>query len=310
MSSPLQNLIDISFGSNYSYEGDFRVDDNVLAHFPPGTKVLMARRYATSAWTVTAHLHLALPTGSEEEYFLKSAPLALGGQMMQGEFHALAELYKWAPDFVPKPHSWGRYAHPPDLEAYFLLLEYIDMTSEAMPDPVELCSKLARLHRDSASPTGQFGFAVTTCQNLYPQDVRWESNWTTFYTRLIKHVMNMDFQINGYWAELDKAEQRVVEHVIPRLLDALVQDGRTIKPSLIHADLWEGNTGVSLENGNLYTYDAAAFYAHNELDVSDWRGYCKLPTYPTILRTSHVNDEKLLDRMWFPSTMRGLLTNI
>lgn len=274
MSSPLQNLIDISFGANYPYEGDFRVDDNVLAKFPKGTKTLMARRYATSAWTVTAHLHLELPDGSEEEYFLKSAPLAAGGQMMEGEFHATSEMYKWAPDFVPRPHSWGRYALQ-DFEAYFLLLEYIEITSEAMPDPVQLCSKLARLHRQSQSPTGQFGFPMTTCQNLYPQNVSWESNWTVFYTTLITHVMAMDFQINGYWKELDKVEQRVVEHVIPRLLDALVQDGRTIKPSLIHADLWEGNTGVSLENGNIYIYDSAAFYAHNELDVSDWRGYCK-----------------------------------
>lgn len=274
MNNPLQGLIDISFGTNYSYEGDFRVDDNVLAKFPNGTRVVMARRYATSAWTVTAHLHLELPDGSEQEYFLKSAPLERGCQMMQGEFHAISEFYKVAPDFVPKPHSWGKYALE-DSEAYFLLLEYIEMTNATMPDPVQLCSKLARVHRDSQSPTGQFGFPVTTCQNLYPQNVGWESNWTTFYTALIKHVMAMDFQTNGYWEDLDKAEQRIVEHVIPRLLDALVQDGRSIKPSLIHADLWEGNTGISLENGNVYTYDSAGFYAHNELDVSDWRGYCK-----------------------------------
>lgn len=68
-------------------------------------------------------------------------------------------------------------------------------------------------------------------------------------------------------------EQRVLKSVVPRLLDALVQDGRTLKPSLIHADLWEGNTGTSLENGNVYIYDSAGFYAHNELDVADWRGY-------------------------------------
>lgn len=274
MSNPLQTLIDISSGTKFPYEGDFRVDDNVLAEFPPGTQVVMARRYATSAWTVTAHLHMELPDGSEQEFLLKSAPLALGGQMMQGEFHAISEFYKFAPDFVPRPHSWGRYALE-DFEAYFLLLEYIEMTTEAMPDPVELCSKLARVHRESQSPTGQFGFPVTTCQNVYTQNVGWDGNWTRFYTNLIKHVISLDFQINGYWEELDKVEQRVTEQVIPRLLDALVQDDRTIKPSLIHANLWEGNTGISLDNGNVYIYDTPAFYAHNELDVSDWRGYCK-----------------------------------
>lgn len=105
MSDSLQNLIDISFGTDCPYEGDFRVDDNVWGKFTNGTKMIMARRYATSAWTVTAHLHLALPDGSEDDFFLKSAPSALGGQMLQHEFHAIAEFYKFAPDFVPKPHS-------------------------------------------------------------------------------------------------------------------------------------------------------------------------------------------------------------
>lgn len=286
MSSPLQRLADLSFGTNSPYEGDFRVDDNVLGQFPPGTKVLSARRYATSAWTVTARLRLALPDGLEAskqlDLFLKSAPLARGAQMMRGEFHAMAAFYEVAPDFVPKPHAWGRYALDGELEAYFLLLEFVDFETTttdqqeaAMPDPFRLCSQLARVHRKSQSPTGQFGFPVTTCQNLYPQSVGWDGNWTRFYAVLVKHVMATDFQVNGHWEELDKVEQRVVARVVPRLLDALVQDGRTIKPSLIHADLWEGNTGTSSKNGNVYTYDPAAFYAHNELDVSDWRGYCK-----------------------------------
>lgn len=270
--NPLQTLIDRSFGANFSYQGDFRVDENVLAKFPSGTKVVMANRYATSSWTVTARIHLEMPDGSEEIYFLKSAPLALGGTMMQGEFHVMSEFHKFAPDFVPKPQSWGRYSFR-DFEAYFLILEYLDMATDTMPDPTELCSKLARVHRQSKSPTGQFGFAVTTCQNLYPQDVGWESNWTTFYQKLFQHAMKLDFETNGYWEELDRVEQRVLKSVVPRLLDALVQDGRTLKPSLIHADLWEGNTGTSLENGNVYIYDSAGFYAHNELDVADWRGY-------------------------------------
>lgn len=270
--NPLQALIDRSFGTGFPYQGDFRVDENVLAKFPSGTTVIMANRYATSSWTVTARIHLEMPDGSEEIYFLKSAPLALGGQMMQGEFHVMSEFHKFSPEFVPKPQSWGRYSSQ-NFEAYFLILQYLDMTSDTMPDPTELCSKLARVHRDSRSPTGQFGFAVTTFQNLYPQDVGWESNWTTFYQKLFQHAMKLDFETNEYWEELDRVEQRILKSVVPRLLDALVQDGRTLKPSLIHADLWEGNTGTSLENGNVYIYDSAGFYAHNELDVADWRGY-------------------------------------
>lgn len=68
-------------------------------------------------------------------------------------------------------------------------------------------------------------------------------------------------------------EQRVLKSVVPCLLDALVKDGRTLEPSLIHAHLREGNIGTSVENGSVYIYDSAGFYGHNELDAADWCGY-------------------------------------
>jgi protein-ribulosamine 3-kinase len=40
---------------------------------------------------------------------------------------------------------------------------------------------------------------------------------------------------------------------------------------LIHADLWEGNTGTSYEIGDIYVFDSAAFCAHNEMEIGDWR---------------------------------------
>ncbi|KAH9906959.1 Fructosamine/Ketosamine-3-kinase [Xylariomycetidae sp. FL2044] len=191
--------------------------------------------------------------------------------MMEGEFNAMSELYKWAPEMVPKPHSWGKYALN-DQESYFFLSEYIDM-SDRMPDPNRLCAGIANLHRDSHSPNGEFGFHITTCQGRVPQDVSWEKNWTVFFTKLLRHVMKMDFELNGRWEELDQVENRLIDHVVPRLLDALVEDGRQIKPSLIHADLWEGNTGTAFSNGAVYVFDCAAFYAHSEMEVGDWRCY-------------------------------------
>lgn len=40
-----------------------------------------------------------------------------------------------------------------------------------------------------------------------------------------------------------------------------------------HADLWEGNCGIDLGSGNVYIFDSAAFYAHDEMEVGDWRCY-------------------------------------
>ena len=260
---------DLIAASGRAIAGDFPLDENVVAKFPAGTKVLSANRFGTSAWTSTARIHVELQEGSQTRFFLKCATEDKGRVLMEGEFNAMSELYKTMPSFVPKPHSWGKF-HGENPETYFFLSQYIEM-SDRVPDPDQLCSKLARLHRSSVSPTGQFGFHVTTCQGRVPQAVSWESSWTTFFTKLLKHVIDLDFETNGYWEELDRLERRILLHVIPRLIGVLEQDGRSVKPVLIHADLWEGNTGTCYETGNIYIFDSGAFYAHNEMEIGDWR---------------------------------------
>jgi protein-ribulosamine 3-kinase len=63
--------------------------------------------------------------------------------------------------------------------------------------------------------------------------------------KLLQRVIDLDFKTNGYREEFDKLEKRIFSHIIPRLLGNLERDGRTVKPCLIYADLWEGNTGTS-----------------------------------------------------------------
>ncbi|KAI0389417.1 Fructosamine kinase-domain-containing protein [Xylariaceae sp. FL0594] len=219
--------------------------------------MLSARKFKESAWTLTARLHLQLPDGSQDQHiFLKAAPGSHDRTLMEGEYNAMSELYKWAPDM--------------DISVYFFLSEFIDM-EEVMPDPERLCARLAQLHRESTSPNGEFGFHITTCQGRIPQSVSWEKTWTALFTRLLLHVIKLDFTHNGPWDDLEKLETRLLSHVVPKLLRVLETEGRTLKPSLIHADLWEGNTGRCTKTGRPYIFDAAAFYAHNEMEVGNWR---------------------------------------
>lgn len=74
-------------------------------------------------------------------------------------------------------------------------------------------------------------------------------------------------QENGPWAELDKISSLVITDVIPQLLGPLESDGRFVKPSLIHGDLWDGNIGTDYETGDVYIFDAGAYYAHNEMEL-------------------------------------------
>ena len=269
MNEAFHNLLDKSRPGMLSIPGDFPLGENVLSHFPCGTRVLSAYRSGTSTWMGTARISVELPSGAHTQFFLKCATEDRGRVMMEGEYNAMSELYKTMPSFVPKPIAWGRY-HCGNPDTYYFLSDFIEM-SEHMPEPNQLCSKMAQLHQDSISPTGKFGMHVTTCQGRTPQAVNWESSWTAFFSNLLRYVTKIDSEVNGYWQELDCLEERILNRVIPRLIGSLERDGRSVKPCLIHADLWEGNIGTSNETGDIYIFDSGAFYAHNETEIGDWR---------------------------------------
>ncbi|KAJ1710509.1 hypothetical protein NYO67_7361 [Aspergillus flavus] len=253
----------------------FRKDDSfagfkdIVAEFPPRSRLISARPLGISTWTNTTRLSVEHPDGKEKVYFLKCAQSEDGRVLVQGEFNSMSEIYATAPGFVPKPYTWGT-CYLDDTEAYFFISEFIDFSGR-LPEPDRLWGKLADLHQTSVSPTGKFGFHVTTCQGRTAQSVPWERSWTVFFSKLLAHVVSLDAKTNGPWGNFEILARRCVEAVIPRLIGALERDGRKVKPCLIHGDLWEGNTGTSLETGDIYVFDSAAFYVHNEMETGNWR---------------------------------------
>ena len=188
---------------------------------------------------------------------------------MEGEFNAMTALYEAMPTFVPTPHAWGKFDLPSP-QTYFFLCDFVDMNNK-LPNPSQFASRLAELHRNSKSPNGKFGFHIPTCHGRFPQCVEWNSSWTSFFTKLLDDVLHKDLQTNGPWPALEKVSQRILSHVLPRLIGGLEADGRFVKPSLIHGDLWEGNIGTEFETGNIFIFDAGAYYAHNEMEIGMWR---------------------------------------
>lgn len=251
--------------------------------------MLQADSFGASAWTVTARINVETAEGASKRFFLKVSlyyrmrppfhPLFLkfskcatedaGRIMMEGEYNAMCELYKTMPSFVPQPHTWGKFGISTP-ETYFFLCDFIDMNNK-LPDPARFCSRLKELHCTSESPTGKFGFHISTCHGRFPQRVDWDNKWTSFFCKLLEDVLQRDIRNNGRWPALEKVSQRVMTHVLPRLLGVLEADGRSIKPSLIHGDLWEGNIGTNVETGEIYIFDAGAYYAHHEMEIGMWR---------------------------------------
>jgi fructosamine-3-kinase len=210
-----------------------------------------------------------LKDGAPQSFFIKVLSKKTGMNMTKGEFHSMSAIYGVIPEFVPKPIACGTYETIPD--THFFLCEFREMT-EDMPDPDEFASGLSKMHQKSVSPTGNFGFHITTYAGNLPQYVAWEDSWETFFAKSMRKALDLEIAVKGTSDELEVLSQALFEKVIPRLLRPLESDGRTVKPSLVHGDLWYANAGIDVENDQPLVFDACCFFAHNE---------CAFPEFPT-----------------------------
>lgn len=196
----------------------------------------------------------------------------LGHVMVEGEFESLRAIHAACPGLVPYPYGWGKFRDQelssPD--TYFLLAEFLEVGTQP-PDAENFTARIAELHKSSVSPTGKFGFHVTTCHAKLPQVTDWEESWAVLYKRQLGHMIKMDVDKNGDWPEFSRICNLVLDKVIPRLLEPLQSDGRSIKPCLVHGDLWDENTATNTDTGEPFIFDAGSFYAHNEYEIGNWR---------------------------------------
>ncbi|KAL1879046.1 hypothetical protein Plec18167_004343 [Paecilomyces lecythidis] len=143
-----------------------------------------------------------------------------------------------------------------------------------MPDPRDFSAQLAILHQRSISPNGNFGFHVPTYSGNLAQATDWEESWEVFFSKSLKKALELEIQAKGHDPEFDVLGPAIFDKVIPRLLRPLESDGRSVKPSLIHGDLWYANSGIFVQTGKPVVFDACCFYAHNEYEFGQWRPTC------------------------------------
>ena len=145
-------------------------------------------------------------------------------------------------------------------ETHFLLAEFRNV-GEQPPDPIKFTARLAELHRISKSPTGKFGFHTTTCHAFLTQITDcWEDSWSRLFQRQLLHMVTLDQERNGMWDEFKAVCDLTLEKVVPRLLEPLQSEGRSIKPCLIHGDLWDENTATDMDTGEPFVFDAGSMY--------------------------------------------------
>ena len=189
---------------------------------------------------------------------------AKGRAQAIGEYESTKALHAVIPQNVPRPYALGVLSTDPS--KHFLIVEFKDMLEET-PPVAELASVMANLHTNSASPTGKFGFTVPTSQSLQLENT-WTDTWEEFFTRAFRGTVKLEQEIQGVNEELQHLAEEVCEKVIPRLLRPMESDGRRIKPSLVHGDLWHGNLGIDVMTDQVILYDCCAFYGHHECECS------------------------------------------
>jgi protein-ribulosamine 3-kinase len=144
----------------------------------------------------------------------------------------------------------------------------MDMTDE-LPDLYNFPAKLAKLHENSVSPTGQYGFGTPTCLGVgRPHYHKWTDTWEEFYLNFFLDVADYEQEVQGPDEEMAELVKAIAEKVIPRLCRPLETGGRSIKPRLIHGDLWDGNASVVIETGLPVIFDACSMYTHNECKLN------------------------------------------
>lgn len=141
---------------------------------------------------------------------------------------------------------------------------------EEMPPVAEFATIVAQLHNKSVSPNHKFGFAVPTSQSLQLTNA-WCDSWEEFYTRAFLGTVTLEQEIHGFNEEMHRLAQETCRKVIPRLLRPMEIDGRSLKPTLVHGDLWHGNVGINVTNDQVVLYDCCAFYGHHEYDLGMFR---------------------------------------
>lgn len=175
--------------------------------------------------------------------------------MVNGEFESMSAIHSLLPDFAPEPLAWGTYETVPD--THFFLCEFRDMSDE-LPDPLKFTARLAALHTNSQSPNGKFGFHVATYAGNLPQYVNWEDSWEVFFTKSMKLALQHEAIAQGSDPEIDELAPILFEKVIPRLLRPLETEGRSVKPSLVHGDLWYANTATDANTDDCLVFDACS----------------------------------------------------
>lgn len=193
------------------------------------------------AWHIQAH---------EGQYFVKLNH-AKHAALLEAEAHALSVIAKTQTLRCPHIITLGS----DDYQAW-LWLEYLPMQPQG--NEFKRGQALAKLHRHTA-PT--FGWPESNFIGYTPQINTPHTDWTTFYRDCRLYPQLSLARQNGATDSL----LRLGDLIMARL-DTWFHDYQPL-PSLLHGDLWAGNSAFD-PHGEPLIFDPASYYGDRETDLA------------------------------------------
>ena len=186
---------------------------------------------------------------------------------------------------VPRPLAWGEL---PDDRGSFLVLDHIKLSQHGNLRDCEvsqamLAKSLAKMHLAGAGEDEEgFGFPCETSLGEVVLPNRRHGEWAEFFVEEL-----LEGHLRGAAASLKSKGQRRLASTLESWVADLraaayhhlrAEHMRDVRPSVLHGDLWTGNTACDAD-GNLVLLDPAGFYGHSEFDLA-FQGWEASPGFP------------------------------
>jgi fructosamine-3-kinase len=193
-------------------------------------------------------------TGTDSRRFFVKVNQAVQLDMFEGEAAGLAELIKARSVRVPRPLACGL----ADGRS-FLAMEWLDLVQRDKNDQPggKLGEQLAMMHRVTWHSFGWW--RDNTIGSTHQANPATE-HWSDFYRdQRLRPQLALAARQGAASTMIDKGE---------RLLAGVHQffPGYKPRPSLLHGDLWSGNTGLC--DGAPVIFDPAVYYGDRETDIA------------------------------------------
>ncbi len=197
----------------------------------------------------------------EVAYFIKYNTANFAEDMFQKEALGLAYLRQASACSVPEvinTNCVGQHA--------FLILRFLPTETARTAYWGNLGKALAQLHRISST---NFGLDHDNYIGKLPQSNRPKAKWIDF---LLSERLQPQIKKGVDQGILSGSIQQQFERLYQRLAQLLPEE----KPSLLHGDLWRGNTMVGLGQKPILI-DPAVYFGHREMDLAMTRLFGGFP---------------------------------